>query len=308
MVIKKAVVVVCTHNPNPIKLQAALSAISSNQGNFRMVLIDNASTNTEKWKFLLKTSDEYVIEPQLGNSFARFRALNLAKPGELLIFVDDDNYIDLDYISRAIEIANTYPTWGVFGGNQTKLDTLAVPGLLRNLLPFVGIKNLGPNTKYEPALLNWSSLEPIGAGMCIRPEVVILARTNIRESARGLNYFSLGRKGKRLLSGEDSYIARQAYFGNFDWGYSPELNLKHDIDQKRLSIRYFIRLFFGYGRTEVMLSLILKVSKEYALPIGFIGALESYLGSFLFKKNGPFFPILHFGMYFELRRQMKKSK
>jgi hypothetical protein len=248
------------------------------------------------------------VEPQLGNSFDRSHALNIVKKDELLIFVDDDNYIDSEYVNNAIEVANAFPTWGVFGGSQTKLDSLDVPALFQNLLPYVGIRDLGPDTKSARADLNWNPIEPIGAGMCIRPEVAKIAKTNISKSTSGLNYFSLGRKGKRLLSGEDSYIARQAYFGNFDWGYSPKLNLLHDIDPGRLSIRYFIRLFLGYGRTDVMLSVILNAKREYALPIGIIGALESYFGSFLIKKNGPFFPVFHFGLYSELRRQIKSSK
>jgi hypothetical protein len=135
--------------------------------------------------------------------------------------------------------------------------------------------------------------------------VIRVAKANISKSSRGLNYFSLGRKGKRLLSGEDSYLARQAFFSNLDWGYSPKLNLLHDIDPKRLSIRYFARLFVGYGRTDVMLNLILNAKRDYALPIGTIGALESYFGSFILKKNGPLFPIFHLGQYFELKRQIK---
>jgi glycosyltransferase involved in cell wall biosynthesis len=308
MVIRKAIVVLCTHNPVPSKLQRALSAIAKNKGNFRLVVIDNASTNTDKWLFMLPDSHEYRVEAQLGNSFARFHALNLVKKDELLIFVDDDNYIDQDFVSNAIEIANAFPTWGVFGGIQKKLDSLDVPKIFRHLLPYVGIRSLGPNALSAPAELNWTRLEPIGAGMCIRPEVVKIARTNILNSSAGLNYFSLGRKGKKLLSGEDSYIARQAFFGNFDWGYSPKLNLLHDINSDRLSMRYFIRLFYGYGRTDLILSSVLNIKKDFVLPVGTIGALESYMGSFLLKKNGPFFPFFHFGLYSELRRQIKSSK
>ena len=308
MVIEKAVVVICTHNPQPNKLQRALLAISANEGNFRLVVINNASTNTDKWLSMLPKSHEYLMEMQLGNSFARSKALKIVKKDELLIFVDDDNYINSDYISSAIEIANTFPTWGVFGGSQTKLDYLNVPKLFQNLLPFVGIRTLGPNTKSALADLNWNPLEPIGAGMCMRPEVVKIAKSNISKPSGGLNFFSLGRKGKKLLSGEDSYLARQAFYGNFDWGYSPKLNLLHDIDPKRLSIRYFVRLFLGYGRTDVMLNIILNAKRDWALPIGIIGALESYFGSSILKKNGPFSPIFHFGVYFELRRQIKLSK
>jgi len=305
MVIDRAVVIICTHNPEFSKFERVLLAIFSNQSKFRVVVVDNASTNNVVEELQKKFNFQIEREPNLGNSFARFKALTLCRKNELLIFVDDDNYLDPTYIQNALSIASRSLTWGVFGGAQVKSSTLQVPKRFSSALPFVGVRNLGPTEFSELASLRWNRAEPIGAGMCIRPEVIKKAISSIKNDDRELNYFSLGRKGRKLLSGEDSFIARQATYLDLKWGYSPKLVLEHDINRKRLSYWYLIRLLIGYGRTDIYLDLILRNSRDYPLPVSFIGAFESFMGSWLLRKNGFIFPFFHFGQYFEVRRQLK---
>jgi glycosyltransferase involved in cell wall biosynthesis len=270
MVISRAAVAICTHNPDFIKLARVLQAIQQNDGNFRILLINNAS----KLNLLPSVNESkrliVATEEKLGNSYARKKAIDLCKKDELLIFVDDDNYIASDYILTAIRIANNHPDWGCFGGNQIQHPQLSVSRFKRIFLPYLGIRSLGTEERETSATYNWDPLEPIGAGMCIRPELhQFISRQIIKSDS---SYFQLGRSGKGLISGEDSFIARQASGLGLKWGYSPKLVLTHDIRHNRLKLIYLIKLFYSYGLSDVKLNSALNVMPRPPYPSTFVEA------------------------------------
>jgi glycosyltransferase involved in cell wall biosynthesis len=264
LVVSNAVVLICTHNPEPSKLHKVLESIRKNSGNFRVVLIDNASTNSAARDFQIEYNYRYINEPRLGNSYARFTALKEVNQNELAIFVDDDNYIQFDYIEKALLLFSQHPDWGCFGGKQIIDPLLRVPRGMKIFMPYIGIRELGPNVLEVSATKYWSALEPIGAGMCISPDVVryFLENSSFNEEI----FFSLGRRGSGLLSGEDSFIARQAAFMNLKWGYSPELVLEHSIKPDRLKFRYFSSLLVAYGRSDVILNRALNIDPPHPYP------------------------------------------
>ena len=264
MVVSSAVVLICTHNPEPLKLYKVLDSIRKNSGSFRVVLVDNASDNSAARDFQIEFDFKYVYESRLGNSYARFAALKEVRHNELAIFVDDDNFIGLDYIEKALQLFSQHPDWGCFGGKQIIDPRLRVPKGMKIFLPYVGIRDLGPSVLEMSAIKYWETLEPIGAGMCISPEVVryFLEKLSSNEEL----FFSLGRKGSGLLSGEDSFIARQAAFIGLKWGYSPELVLEHSIKQDRLTFGYLSVLLTSYGRSDVILNNALNVDPRHPYP------------------------------------------
>ncbi len=267
MVVSSAVVLICTHNPEPLKLYKVLDSISKNSGSFRVVLVDNASDNSAPRDFQVEFDFTYVYEPRIGNSYARYRALKEVKQDELAIFVDDDNYISSNYIEKALQLFSEHPNWGCFGGKQVIDPRVRVPWGMKIFLPYVGIRDLGPRVLETSATTYWETVEPIGAGMCISPEVVryFLEESNFNEEL----FFSLGRKKSGLMSGEDSFIARQAAFVGLKWGYSPELVLEHSIKQSRLTFRYLSALLTAYGRSDVILNNALNVVPRHPYPKNF---------------------------------------
>lgn len=264
MVVSKVVILICTHNPVPEKLYKVLDCIWRNKGDFRVVLIDNASDNSVTRDFQAEFEYTLIYEPRIGNAFARFTALKEVKKNELAIFVDDDNFIDANYVVNALQLFSKHPNWGCFGGRQMIDPVLDVPKSRNIFLPYLGIRDLGSIEKETGATKHWNELEPIGAGMCISPALVdfFIARTNSDQHT----FFHLGRKGTGLMSGEDSFIARQAAFLGLDWGYSPELLLIHSIKPTRLKLRYIANLFIGYGRSDVILNKALNVEPPYPYP------------------------------------------
>jgi hypothetical protein len=298
--INSVAILVCTHSPSLDKLKNVFEHIYSNSGSYRVLLIDNASNNSEGIKNLnFYFPFEYHFEPVLGIASARRMALKLLKPDELAIFVDDDNYLGSEYISSAQKLANRHPGWGVFGGRQIPVDAHIYSSSLGKFLPYLGIRDLGDSQLTEPASLYWRALEPIGAGMCLRPEV-ITTFNSLQES--GMEFLNLGRKGRSLLSGEDSFIARQAYFANLSWGYSPELVLTHDINSTRLRRVYLLRLLFAYGRSDVKLNNALKVQPEYRYAKNLLVVFLRFFYTAKKHKKAWILSFRHLGEYYESRK------
>jgi glycosyltransferase involved in cell wall biosynthesis len=294
-------VVICTHNPIIEKLRKVIDCIDKNReiSDFRLVVIDNASENSTEIKLLCREGTDYLFEGQKGNSYARFRALKLIEDDELLIFVDDDNYLAPNFVEHARQISSKYPELGCFSGRSYPSPYLKVSPWKLGLLPYLGIINRGAEVKFTEATLHWSDLEPIGAGMCLRPEVVAAC---LKVIGRRSTFFELGRSGKGLLSGEDSFIARQTSTLKMKYGYFPNLKLLHDIKPERLNLVYLVKLLYGYGKSDVFLDRALSTQPSYAYPkniwectaryfyvskVGFYGMVIGFrqFGQFFASKN-----------------------
>ena len=303
--IKSIAILICTHSPSLDKLTTVLEHIYRNSGEYRVLLIDNASTNSDDIKKLnLHFPFEYHFESVVGNAPARRTALKLPRPNELAIFVDDDNYLGSEYISIAQKLAAQNPDWGVFGGRQIAVTESVYSSPFYKFLPYLGIRELGESQLTAPASLYWSDLEPIGAGMCLRPEVIAAFRNHEESEAE---FLKLGRRGRSLLSGEDSFIARQAYFVNLSWGYSPKLVLTHDINSNRLRLGYLLRLLFAYGRSDVRLNNALKIDSEYKYAKNLLVVMLRFFYTANKNQKGWVLAFRHLGEYYERRKRSIKK-
>lgn len=279
-----------------------MEAIQKNPGNFRTVIVDNCSNNLEFWKFPPKFDYEIVREVKLGNSYARYKAINLTRANELLIFVDDDNEIAENYVQIALDLVNQNPDWGCFGGRQLAPSDLHVPRRFEALLPYIGIRSLGDSELEGPASKNWQPIEPIGAGMCLSPKAVRVIRNKV-ESNKG-TYFSLGRKGKELISGEDSYLARCLADSELKFGYSPKLTMIHNVNSSRLSIKYFAKLMFGYGITDVLLDKALGARPSHPYADRLHKALGALFWHTVAARFGFLLGLRHLGQWHALQKRV----
>ena len=119
-----ASVIICTHNPRLHYLCRVLEALRNQTlplERWELLLIDNASREP----LTSKTSDmswhphaRHIREDQLGLSSARLRGMREAT-SDLLVFVDDDNVLELNYLSEVIRIKRDWPLLGVWGSGAT---------------------------------------------------------------------------------------------------------------------------------------------------------------------------------------------
>src|SRR5689334_22435941 len=115
-----ASVIICAHNPRHSYLSRVLEALQNQtlqRERWELVLVDNASDARLIDSFDLRwhPNGRHVREEVLGLTQARLRGISETR-SDLIIFVDDDNVLDADYLEQAARIAAERPYLGAWGG------------------------------------------------------------------------------------------------------------------------------------------------------------------------------------------------
>lgn len=247
-------VIICTKDPRADLLARALEAIDGQtlaKDRFEVIVVDNGSTppldaTNLRGSAAMPLTVLRELRPGLGH--ARCAGIAVSR-GEVLVFVDDDNFLDPDYLEQSIGIAHVSPRVGLFGGISRAELEVPWPRWKQPVLPHLGVRNYGeqPITAFAD---EWGEWEPIGAGMVARREV---AEKFVQMFQTLPDAHQLGRSGKALLSGEDTLFARAAHRCGFSCSYQPALRLTHYLKQSRMRIGYLTRLMAGHGRSYVLL-------------------------------------------------------
>ena len=220
--------------------------------NFELIVVDNNSSPPLSFAVLQserKMRVRLISEPAVGLSRARCAGIAAAS-GQLLVFVDDDNFLAADYLERSIEISQKESRIGLFGGVSTVEYEKPIPKWKKGVLPYLGIRNYGPDPITAFADY-WGEWEPIGAGMVARREV---AEKFVEMYQSSTDAQLLGRRGTSLFSGEDSLFARAAHAIGYACSYQPALKLVHYMKSSRMQVGYLARLMAGHGRSFVLLN------------------------------------------------------
>jgi glycosyltransferase involved in cell wall biosynthesis len=256
----KITVIICTHSPRADYLQRTLSALKKQslpKDQWELLLIDNASAEPldDKWDLSWHPNARYILEGELGLTPARLCGIKNSA-GELLIFVDDDNLLDTDYLTVAAQIHRCNPALGAFGAGIICPEFEITPSA--DILPFTRHLALR-NTQ----TVIWSNdplrrPRPCGAGLCVTKELAIRYHKVISK-AEGYSIFD--RKGVELFSGGDdefAFIACQMGLGH---GVFPDLCLTHLIPAHRITKEYLLRLREGIAFSSVLLK------KRYGIEV-----------------------------------------
>ncbi|OYW74779.1 MAG: hypothetical protein B7Z37_16425, partial [Verrucomicrobia bacterium 12-59-8] len=240
-------VIICTHNPRPHSFARVLESLKQQtlaQAQWELLLIDNASAEPINSKFDLSwhSNARGIREESLGLTSARLRGI-ADSIGDLLVFVDDDNVLALDYLQTAIEIAASFPCIGAFGASIAGEFEVPPPAHLKPYLAGLAVCEL--TRDYWSNDLVWSWSTPYGAGMVVRrPVGEHYARMVIQDEHRRL----LDRLGTGLSSGGDTDLAFCAIDLGFGNGRFQKLKLTHLITKERLTDEYILRLYVGFDQ------------------------------------------------------------
>jgi glycosyltransferase involved in cell wall biosynthesis len=189
-----------------------------------------------------------LVEPELGKNLALLRGITHSS-GKLIIIVDDDNLLDPDYLTNALEIYEEYPFLGAFGGSVEGEFEVDPPLSITPYLEGLAIRRiLGDHWSNAR---EWSEATPFGAGMCVRREVAELYFERVRNDRIR---FALGRNGTSLSAGEDLDMAWTSFSLNKGTGCFERLRLTHLISKDRLTESYIERLYTGLAYADEILA------------------------------------------------------
>ncbi len=243
-------VVVCCHNSAaflPQTLKYICRQKTADGLNWEIVIIDNNSSDdtsgiSEKILKENKCPVPYGIykQPELGLSFARKTGLDNSKY-EYILFCDDDNWLDENYITEGYSIMESDDKIGALGGESEAVTDAAFPEWFeehkRNY-------SVGKQSDHQGDISDGSGVL-WGAGMFVRKS----ALNDLYEN--GFNSLLTDRKGKQLSSGGDIEKCFALRLAGWKIWYDERLKLKHYITGDRLKWSYLRKLSRGFGAQKV---------------------------------------------------------
>ena len=246
-------VIICTHNPRTDYLNRVLAGLKRQTlplNRWELLLVDNASEQPLGERFDIKwhPNNRQIREAELGLTVARLRGMTDAA-ANLLVFVDDDNVLDSDYLEQSLRIASAYPFLGTWGGQCVPEFEVEPAPELRPYLPGLALR-ITERSSWTNMAGDWSEAYPYGAGMCVRQSV---SSEFQRQSVDSRLRRSVDRSGQILLSGGDYDINLTACDMGLGCGVFPALKLTHLIPARRVTADYMLKVHYGHGFSNAIL-------------------------------------------------------
>jgi glycosyltransferase involved in cell wall biosynthesis len=249
-------VIICCFNSVNV-LPATLAHLARQKVSKRIpweiILVDNASTDNtgdfalSEWKkHNTEVPFNIVSEPKAGLINARVKGTNEAKY-DLLIFCDDDNWLDDDYVENAFAVMAGNPRIGACGGLGTPVfQTGHKPDWLTAFI-LTGYA-IGPQSHAGDGPIG-DRFYVYGAGMTIRKALL----NEIYNEFSHSNFLLSGRSGETLAAGDDAAISFFVLIKGYQLWYSSKLKFKHYLTENRLTKKYAMRMYGGFGRAAAHL-------------------------------------------------------
>lgn len=240
-------VCICTHNPRPAILKQALEALLAQDAQatpWELLVVDNGSTTPLTPGGLFGAGfpvpARVVREDQLGLSHARMRAFRETQ-GEILLFVDDDNFLEPAYVSSVSRFFQAHPRAGALGGRGRAISDRPLPAWFDLVADQLAVRNLGDR---EIQLVGDA---PCGAGMAVRRPAF--------QKAVSWPQLLVDRQGARLSSGGDTELCLRIAHSGWELWYDPALRLEHHLEERRLEKEYLEKLNEGFGLARPFIDL-----------------------------------------------------
>jgi glycosyltransferase involved in cell wall biosynthesis len=254
----KLSVVICTYNPDAAILNQVLQSLQDQTLPFEqweLIIIDNNSHLPIETAFDLSWHPyaKIIKEKHPGLLHARVKGVNVSN-SSLVVFVDDDNLLESDYLKLSYDFFENHPVVGCFGGKSLAVFETEPPSWFFKTGINLGCQDYGNEVyisdfkKMNFKLSVYPSKAPIGTGMVISKKAFLQYYNDVKDN---LGRLGLGRKGKGLTSGEDNDIVLTIVKKGFEIAYVPQLIVSHLIPANRYSRGYLQKIAFESSRSWV---------------------------------------------------------
>lgn len=231
----------------------------------QVLVVDNSSTDntsavadTELGKFSdTHLSFKIIQEPKAGLSFAREAGVDAAT-FEYLLFCDDDNWLDSEYISEMVRLFETRADVAAVGGTNKPYFESDPPDWFKY---FPHSYAVGEQSKKEIELLTGEKYL-VGAGMGFRKSAYK------RVISKGYQFYLKDRTGSKLTGGGDVELSYLFRLAGFQIAASSKLILQHYMPANRLTVEYLKKVWQSYPHSWLIFEaykifLLGKVADHY---------------------------------------------
>jgi glycosyltransferase involved in cell wall biosynthesis len=245
-------VLIFTHNPDRQILGRVIDGLrrqSLGVEEWELIVVDNASDEkVSNWLNLEWHKNARLLhEPAVGKTKAVFKGISSAV-GDLLVFVDDDNFLEPDYLRKAIDIGERWPILGAWGGRILPEFETTPSEWTKRYWSYLTILDCSHD--------RWSNIPdhfeaiPPGAGLVVRRQVAQVYAELVRSDPTRM---ALDRTGKALISGGDTDLTFTACDLGFGVARFSSLELRHYMPQWRFEEDYLLRMVEGMAYSLQML-------------------------------------------------------
>jgi glycosyltransferase involved in cell wall biosynthesis len=236
-------IIICTHN-NSRLLEQAIKSLDVQMNDLNtgqeIIVVDNNSKD-DTAEVVKKYEDKklkYVFERKIGLSNARNTGIKNSS-GKIIAFLDDDVLVDKAWVENLLKYFDDPKAMCVGGRILPWWECSPPTWLLQgDYFYMLALLDLGekPIQLYKPTL--W------GANISFRREVF---------SKHGNFNTKLGRKGKKLLGGEETELLNKLISAGDKILYAPDAIVRHFVQSKRMKRRYLIKYAYYNGIEEGMI-------------------------------------------------------
>ena len=270
----KISVVICTHN-RADSLRRALASLEKQtlpRDQFEVLVVDNASTDYTKAvaQSFSHLSLTYLYESQLGLSRARNTGWQKAQ-ANYIAFIDDDAVASPQWLAALLDTFTLHTDKEMAVGGRVELaSTVTIPDWVDDSLRVsLGSLNLSASTtdlQHSPYYLH-------GCNMAFSRALLM--------KYDGF-YSSLGRRGSKLLSGEEILLQQQLKSDGYPIFYTDQAAVTHHVDISRLSRNWFVKRMYWEGVTTRRIECITKTNQSTTSEI--VGLLRQVCSfGFIFR-------------------------
>jgi len=247
----KLSVAICTRDPRRDHLERVLSALANQtfpHEEWELLLVDSASSPplTAACAGKLGLSCKIVRLDVSGIQRARLAAIAAAR-APLLLFLDDDNVPEPDYLAQGIALAAQWPMLGCWGPAVIAAECETTPD------PHISAQ-LGRMACCDFPTDRWSNtleVVPPTAGLFLRIEC---ARAYAAFAACDPRRQLLGSTAERLFRGEDTDLVFHLVHGGSGAGQFRRLSLVHLMPNRRLTADYIVQLAHAAASSALLVN------------------------------------------------------
>jgi glycosyltransferase involved in cell wall biosynthesis len=240
-------IIICTYNPEKrifSRLLDAIALLDTTSIKSELIIVDNNSDFPVFESFFeelerIKISIHKIFEPESGLTNARIAGFN-SSSGEILVFFDDDNEPQSDYIQSVYTEFKKFPNIGVFGPGHISVEFLGNPPswIVHNKYYF---QERHYNHIIFACCADWFEFYPPGTGQSVR-RIIFESYYKALKAGR---LSAADRKGNSLSSAGDVQLVFESVKMEYAVGVSPNLKLQHLISDRKSTYPYIKRLLFG---------------------------------------------------------------